>query len=435
MKLSRKYKAKLKRKLLTTLGSVAIVTATLAIIKLTDISMPNDIEKLINQSKIYLFADSKTESSETENLSDCAYIKGVKINEQEYTFEENKYSYDIKLPYNIKDSLQIEYLKVDENQTIIGDNNFILQNNSKTIKFDVISEDKTVQNKYTINLEKEHSTYLKNITINSFSLNPEFNEKTLEYTVNIVENTNSLEVYAVPYDKASIVTIQGNESVSEDSIITIKVTNPNIEEERIYTITCKNALNENSYNYSGGYQEFIAPYSGMYRFECWGARGGKTRLDGSLGGSPGKGGYAKGEILLKKGEKYYVYVGQQGTDAVVKKDSAATWNGGGLGTWDHSDNEASGAGGGATDIRLVSGNWNETQSLASRIIVAGGGGGASWTFTAGAGGGLQGGKGAKALGGTQISGYAFGIGQNATGTGNSDGVGGGRRRLLGWIYE
>ena len=70
MKLSRKYKAKLKRKLLTTLGSVAIVTATLAIIKLTDISMPNDIEKLINQSKIYLFADSKTESSETETAPD-----------------------------------------------------------------------------------------------------------------------------------------------------------------------------------------------------------------------------------------------------------------------------------------------------------------------------------------------------------------------------
>ncbi len=34
-----------------------------------------------------------------------------------------------------------------------------------------------------------------------------------------------------------------------------------------------------------------------------------------------------GEIALKKGEKYYVYVGETGTDAVVKKDSAATWNG------------------------------------------------------------------------------------------------------------
>lgn len=78
-----------------------------------------------------------------------------------------------------------------------------------------------------------------------------------------------------------------------------------------------------------------------------------------------------GEIILRKGEKYYIYVGQTGTDSVVGRDSAATWNGGGLGTWDRSDNETSGAGGGATDIRLVSGDWNDAKGLASRIIVAG----------------------------------------------------------------
>ena len=43
MKLSKKYKTKLKKELFATLESVAIVTATLAIIKLTGISMPNDI--------------------------------------------------------------------------------------------------------------------------------------------------------------------------------------------------------------------------------------------------------------------------------------------------------------------------------------------------------------------------------------------------------
>ena len=435
MKLSKKYKTKLKKELLATLESVAIVTATLAIIKLTGISMPNDIEKLITQSKNRLFADAETESNEIENLSDCADLNGIRINGQEYIFAKNKYSYDIKLPYNIEDELQIEYIKIDEGQNIIGDSNYILQSNSKIINFDVISKNKIVKNKYTINLEKEHSTYLKNIAINSFAINPEFSEKTLDYIVNIVENTNSLKVHAIPYDKESIVTIQGNESVSENSIITIKVTNPNIEEERIYTITCKKTVDVNNYNYSGGYQEFIAPYSGMYRFECWGARGGKSRIDGSLGGTPGKGGYAKGEILLKKGEKYYVYVGQQGIDAVVKKDSAATWNGGGLGTWDYSDNETSGSGGGATDIRLISGNWNETKSLASRIIVAGGGGGASWTYRAGSGGGISGENGTRAKSGTQISGYAFGIGQNASGIADSDGVGGGRRWLLGRTYE
>lgn len=92
-----------------------------------------------------------------------------------------------------------------------------------------------------------------------------------------------------------------------------------------------------------------------------------------------------GETFLKKGDKLYIYVGEQGTDAVKGRDSAATWNGGGLGTWDHADDETSGAGGGATDIRLTSGAWNDSISLASRIMVAGGGGGTSYTYIGGNG--------------------------------------------------
>ena len=46
---------------------------------------------------------------------------------------------------------------------------------------------------------------------------------------------------------------------------------------------------------------------------------------------------------MAKGEKIYVYVGGHGTDAVVGKDSIAGYNGGGLGTWDHSDDESAGA--------------------------------------------------------------------------------------------
>lgn len=434
MKLSRKYKRAVKKKILTTLASIALVTSTLATIKLTGISVPEKIDEVINQAKISLLANVDEDNLETIDTS-SAFIHGVKINNKEYLFEENQLNYNLTLDYNIEDGLTIEYLKSNENQTIKGDEKVLLVENSKTISFEVTSEDKTNKNTYTLNLEKEHSAYLKNIEINSFALNPEFNDKTTEYTVNILDTVTSLNVYAIAYDKKSTVTIQGNENVTIGSTITITVTNPYITEPMVYILTCQKASEENNYKYSGGYQEFIVPYTGTYKFEVWGARGGKSRNQGSLAGYPGNGGYAKGEILLKKGEKYYVYVGEQGTDAVVKRDSKATWNGGGLGTWDHADDESSGAGGGATDIRLVSGNWNDTQSLASRIIVAGGGGGASYNCSTGAGGGLAGGNASVAKGGTQTTGYAFGIGQNASGTANSDGVGGGRRRLLGWIYE
>ena len=56
-----------------------------------------------------------------------------------------------------------------------------------------------------------------------------------------------------------------------------------------------------------------------------------------------------------------------------------------------------GSGGGSSDIRLVSGDWNDFESLKSRIMVAGAGGGASYYQSnnhnygsGGAGGGLIG---------------------------------------------
>lgn len=435
MRLSKKLKKKIKKNILQTCICTALITSTLATLKLKGDIAYEMLNNTYEQIRMSLLTLSEENSEGKDADSSSAVINGVKINDKEYLFEENKFNYELTLDYFAEDRLAIEYLKENENQTINGDGIVFLEANSKTVSFEVTSEDKTNKNTYTLNLAKEHCAYLKNIEINSFALNQDFQDKTMEYTVDIIDTTTSLDVYAIAYDKESTVAIQGNENVSVGSTITITVTNPYIEEPVTYTITCQKALEENNYTYSGGYQEFIAPYTGVYKFEVWGARGGKARNQGVLKGTPGNGGYAKGEIVLKKGEKYYVYVGEQGTDAVVKQDSRATWNGGGLGTWDHADDEASGAGGGATDIRLVSGNWNDTQSLASRIIVAGGGGGASYTFIGGTGGGLTGGNASVAKGGTQTSGYAFGIGQNASGTGNSDGVGGGRRWLLGRIYE
>lgn len=177
--------------------------------------------------------------------------------------------------------------------------------------------------------------------------------------------------------------------------------------------------------YTGGQQSILlAP--GKYKVECWGARGGYSRRNGSLYRVSGLGGYTKGEIHLTNTLSVFAYVGGQGADAVVRKNSAGGYNGGGSGTWDNNDDESAGGGGGASDIRLVGGVWNDFASLKSRVMVAGGGGGMSWSWAVGSGGGLNavGGNGL-AYSGKQTSGYAFGVGQNASGVGNSDGVGGG----------
>ena len=142
---------------------------------------------------------------------------------------------------------------------------------------------------------------------------------------------------------------------------------------------------------------------GRYQFEVWGAQGGgiNTGISGTYNG--GKGGYSKGRFLLQNTTTFYVYVGSSGIN-----EGNGGYNGGGaLGasSWIHApDSNNRAPGGGATDIRLVKGSletlksidflttyYGPNESLLSRVIVAGGGGGNDISGN-GYGGGLQGGK-------------------------------------------
>lgn len=147
------------------------------------------------------------------------------------------------------------------------------------------------------------------------------------------------------------------------------------------------------FNYTGSQQTWVSPSSGKYLVEVWGAQGGSPLT--SPGSSGGKGGYAKGELELTSGDTLYAYVGASGNSP----GNPYTFNGGAKGY-----DSQSASGGGATDIRILSGAWNDSKSLYSRFIVAGGGGGSSQYngySTGGVGGGTIGGN----FTGSAYSGY------------------------------
>ncbi|HBF5495525.1 TPA: hypothetical protein KOQ84_003195, partial [Clostridioides difficile] len=171
--------------------------------------------------------------------------------------------------------------------------------------------------------------------------------------------------------------------------------------------------------YNGSPQSVILK-PGKYKFECWGSSGG---INNSSWHTDAKGGYSKGEITLKKQTTLYVYVGESGfASSSTSNNTKSGFNGGGKG---YLNQQVMGTyysmyGGGATDIRLVGGAWDNEQGLLSRIIVAGGGGGSYSPYTGGAGGGLAGGTGYSANdrhrpGGTQ---YQGGIGRVSTENGS-----------------
>lgn len=134
-----------------------------------------------------------------------------------------------------------------------------------------------------------------------------------------------------------------------------------------------------NFNYTGSEQSIVLK-PGKYKLECWGAKGGKKGQ--GLGGGA-LGGYACGELTLKKETTLYIHVGECG----FAPASRHAYNGGGVGS--------NAGGGGATDIRLYRNNtlWSDSQGLLSRILVAGGGGSSpDSSGNGGVGGGENGGN-------------------------------------------
>lgn len=120
-----------------------------------------------------------------------------------------------------------------------------------------------------------------------------------------------------------------------------------------------------NYEFTGYEQMFVTPKAGTYKVELWGSEG-----VAYSGFKSGKGAYVTGNIELDKEEKFYIYVGNQSafaTGACHTTNLNNTFNGSYYG--------GCGIGGGATDIRLTKcTEWYKSDSLASRIIVAGAGG-------------------------------------------------------------
>lgn len=172
-----------------------------------------------------------------------------------------------------------------------------------------------------------------------------------------------------------------------------------------------------------GSEQVLKFNPGKYQFECWGASGNGKEINGNTAnsGACGKGGYSKGIFTTFSNITLYAYVGGVGEYSATGLAKGG-WNGGGC-AWATDLTEPANGGGGASDIRLIGGAWDDPQGLLSRIIVAGGGagGGEDSGDNGGSGGGLVG-LGSNA--GTQDSsrgGAVFGKGSHT----NCDGGGGG----------
>ena len=148
-----------------------------------------------------------------------------------------------------------------------------------------------------------------------------------------------------------------------------------IADSKTYQLTVVESEWSYVYSSSAKIQEWECPVDGVYQLEAMGAQGAST-----TGFNGGRGADIAGQVYIQKGQKLYIYLGEGGS----VHGTTATFNGGGyyMGSTADAVSAQFTGGGGATDFSLIKNtDWADADHLYSRILVAGGGGGALYCNT------------------------------------------------------
>ena len=123
------------------------------------------------------------------------------------------------------------------------------------IKIEVISEDKTSKNEYTINVTKtknleDANTNLETLAIENQIISPEFDVNVTEYNVEVANNTESLNILVIPENRGAKVEISDyNKLEVGDNKIQITVTAPNNYTKKVYNLNVHRRNEEEQKNY------------------------------------------------------------------------------------------------------------------------------------------------------------------------------------------
>ena len=312
-------------------------------------------------------------------------------------------------------------------------------------------------NNITFNAEKGEVSFVTSLTNTTDYAELTFeieNEADINYYISKLRKNyydDSKISYSVTYSDGSPVEVKNLLKVNTSKRVTIKIqlldSSVSLNNEMFtLRLNLEEATSSEFYigeiwefAYTGHEESFTVPFKGQYELEVWGAQGGNIHnkatttsyyaTSGNITMNGGYGSYSVGNIHLEKSNMLYINIGGKGEDSDLSTTIRnGGYNGGGKGgTGLGSYNCYSGAGGGgATHIALKSGLLSTlSENVDSILIVAGGGGGALnhnyLSANGGTAGGISGGQGIvnrpgyqNYLGGTQSSGYKFGIGQDGT---------------------
>ena len=219
-----------------------------------------DLEVKIGEeeSNNYVITNSEeSTNNESTNVEiNTAYLKTLRINEEGLNPDFNK---DIFTYYFLTDkdisNLEITAIPENTNSIVNVTGNTNLQEGLNKIKIEVISEDKTSKNEYTINVTKtknleDANTNLETLAIENQIISPEFDVNVTEYNVEVANNTESLNILAIPENRDAKVEISDyNKLEIGDNKIQITVIAPNNYTKKVYNLNVHRRNEEEQKNY------------------------------------------------------------------------------------------------------------------------------------------------------------------------------------------
>ena len=195
----------------------------------------------IGKEETTLEKQAREEIGQDENVSDSK-LQNLRLSTEGMVpeFNNNTYDYYLTVKNDIKD---VEVLATAENNNaqveITGNEN--LQNGLNLIKVLVTSPDKSNSNTYLINVTKTDdlesaNTNLETLAIENYLLYPDFDNTVTNYNVEVGNNTEQINLLAIPEDENATVEINKNDTLKEGNN-TIKV-----------TVTARNGFTKKEYN-------------------------------------------------------------------------------------------------------------------------------------------------------------------------------------------
>ena len=207
-----------------------------------DTSFNNLQVNITNNDKSILQKQAEEETGESNDISNSK-LQNLRFNIEGLVPEFNKEVFDYYLTIN-NNINNLETLTVPENKNskieITGNEN--LKEGLNIIKVQITSEDNSSSTSYIINVTKTNNiedanTNLETLAIQNYLLYPNFDNTVTNYNVEVANDTDNINLLAIPEDEEAKIEIDKNDKLQEgNNTIKITVTAKNNYTKKAYKI-------------------------------------------------------------------------------------------------------------------------------------------------------------------------------------------------------